>query len=43
LSKLQVRLPAEDPDPEAYRTWLANQLESDPGRPSAVVIRPLFH
>jgi len=42
LSRLQVRLLAEDPDPEAYRAWLANQLESDPGRPSAGVIRPLL-
>ena len=42
LSLLQVRLLAEHPDPEAYRAWLANQLESDPKRPAAAVIRPLL-
>ncbi len=42
LSKLQVRLLAEHPEPEAYRDWLANLLESDPERPAAAVIRPLL-
>jgi tetratricopeptide (TPR) repeat protein len=42
LGKLQVQLLTEDPDPEAYRAWLAIQLESDPKRPAAAVIRPLL-
>jgi hypothetical protein len=42
LGELQIRLLAEDPDPDAYRAWLAKQLESEPGRPSAAVIRPLL-
>ena len=42
LGKLQVRLLTEHPDPEAYRAWLAIQLEADPKRPAAAVIRPLL-
>jgi hypothetical protein len=42
LSRLQVRLLTEHPDPGAYRAWLANQLGSNPARPAAAVIRPLL-
>jgi len=42
LSRLQVRLLTEHPDSEAYRVRLMRQLESDPERPAAAVIRPML-